>query len=71
MPSSLVYAQQISPCGTWLGANAIEAAIRAKRVMIWKVFMVVVFVGLQFVHESEVESSTINVESAIASTCSP
>jgi len=47
-----------SPWGTWLGANAIEAAIRAKRVTIWKVFMVMLFVVvglLLFVHESEVD----------------
>jgi hypothetical protein len=29
-----------SPWGTWLGANAMAAAMRAKRVTIWKVFMV-------------------------------
>ena len=29
-----------SPCDTWLGAKAMEAAMRAKREMIWKVFMV-------------------------------
>jgi hypothetical protein len=30
-----------SPCGTWLGAKAMEAAMRAKKEMIWKVFMVI------------------------------
>ena len=36
------------PCGTWLGAKAIEEAIRAKRVTSWKVFMMsIVFVALR------------------------
>jgi hypothetical protein len=37
------------PCETWLGANAMEEATRAKRARIWKVFMVVVTIIIYFV----------------------
>jgi len=39
-PAAAPLAKDLATCGVWLGAKAMEAATNAKRVTIWKVFMV-------------------------------